>query len=549
MRMQVPCAGQRIDRITVITFAPTLSALADVPLLSHVARSVHATTDPELIRGFLLLRPGDACDERRRAESERIIRVQPYIADVTITPFADTLGGVELEVRTSDETALVGGARFSTHPISVRGIRFGSSNLDGKGMYLAGSWHRVDGYRDALWGHYVDNQLLGRPYTFSFTARRDQLGGGWDMGSEHPFYTDLQRIAWRTRVGEDESYVGFSSGGVSEHSLRVNRQYFDIGGIVRVGTPGRLSLFGASLSGEHEVPDTLPVLITPTGLRADSGSLLAGRYVTHHIARANLLWGVRDIAFRQVQGVDALHARQDLPVGFQLGTVFGRSLSVIGSGDDDIFTSGDLYLGIGGQHAAFRVQMSAEARRDNASGHWDGMLMAGGVEQHIQVAPHHTLYAMGNWSVGWRQRVPFRFTLADPDGGVIGYSRDREPGGQRVVMRLEHRGYYGRVFRFADIGSAVFVEGGRLWAGDVPYGVTTGYRAAVGASLFTAVPPGSARLWRLDVAVPVTAHATRSIEVRLSSSDWTTGFWHEPQDVHDTRERTVPGSVFGVGIR
>lgn len=549
MRMQVPCMGQRVDAITVITFAPTLSILNDVPMVSQVARSVHATTDPELIRRFLLLKPGDACDELRRAESERILRVQPYISDAEVATYADTLGGVELEVRTSDEASLVAGARFSLKPTSVRGARLGSSNLAGKGIYLAGSWEHVDAYRDALWGRYVDNQFLGHPYTLSFTARRDRLGGGWDLGSEHPFYTDIQRIAWRVRGGQDQNYVGFSTGGEDEHSLRVDRQYFDIGGIVRLGTPGRLSLFGASLSGEHEIPDTAPVLITPHGLMPDPGSELAQRYTTHHIARANLLWGVRDIAFRQVQGVDALHARQDLPIGFQLGMVFGRSLSVIGSGDDDIFTSGDLYMGFGGERAGYRMQMSAEARRDNQLGVWDGILLAGGAEQHLRVAQHHTLYAMANWSVGWRQRVPFRFTLSDPDGGVAGYSRDQEPGGQRGVLRLEHRGYYGRVFRFADIGSAFFVEGGRLWAGDVPYGVTTPIRGAAGVSLLAAVPPGSARLWRLDVAVPVTPHASHSVEVRISSSDWTNGFWREPDDVHGTRERTVPGSVFGVGIR
>jgi hypothetical protein len=47
-----------------------------VPLGLPVGAGLHHTTTcPDVIRRFLLLRAGEPCTERRRAESERVLRV------------------------------------------------------------------------------------------------------------------------------------------------------------------------------------------------------------------------------------------------------------------------------------------------------------------------------------------------------------------------------------------------------------------------------------------------------------------------------------------
>src|SRR5207249_1649556 len=102
-------------------------------------------------------------------------------------------------------------------------------------------------------------------------------------------------------------------------------------------------------------------------------------------------WGVRDIGFLRVRGFDALNAMQDLPVGFQIGTMFGRSLSVLGSRDDDIFLASDLYVGAGGSTFAFRMQASGEGRRGNDTNMWDGVLTTGRAVQYARLSPANTL--------------------------------------------------------------------------------------------------------------------------------------------------------------
>jgi hypothetical protein len=207
--------------------------------------------------------------------------------------------------------------------------------------------------------------------------------------------------------------------------------------------------------------------------------------------------------------------------------------------------SADLYMGVAGQRAAFRVQLQGEGRRSNDESRWDGVLTSGRVAQYVKLTNTHTFIGSAEWSGGWRQRVPFALTLGSNPGGVRGYGRSSTPAGQRAVVRAENRFRVGRPFGLGDAGVAVFADAGKLFAGDVPFGRETSIQSSVGLSLLAAVPPRSARLWRLDLAVPLGTEARgRRVEFRITSADRTAFFWREPPDIERARERTVPSSIF-----
>lgn len=540
----VKCAGQRIGAISIRSSAPTAAVFRRVPILAKVVGAIHKTTDADLIRNFLLLHEGDACDELRRAESERILRAQPFLADASVGVLSDENGDVMLDVRTTDEISLVFGGGLGPGP-SLRFIRAGNANLAGQGIFLAGEWRSGGEYRNGFGGRFASNQLFGRPYTFTAEGYQRPLGNDWQVDATHPFYTDIQRIAWRARSGAIDDYVQFLNDENSNHALRVARNYFDVGGLVRLGPVGRLSLFGASISGDDERPGDTPVLITNRGFAEDTSRVLRNRYESHRIARVNALWGVRDIGFKRVRGFDALSAQQDMPIGFQLGTMFGRSLSVLGSRDDDIFMAGDVYLGAAGRNNALRLQIEGEGRRSNDTQEWDGILTSARAVEYLKFWPSNTVTLSVEFSGGWRQRLPFKLTLNDREGGVRGYRSSQTPGGQRLVGRVESRQFVGRPFNLADLGVGLFADAGRLWAGDVPYGVNTPVRSSVGVSLLGSAPPGSARLWRVDFAFARNPEPGRGRwEVRVGSTNKTVFFLASPVDIDATRERTVPSSIF-----
>lgn len=547
---RVACAGQIVSEIVIRTQPPALGDLSKRGrLANHAAKLVkalHATTDAEVVKRLVIQHEGAPCRELARAESERILRAQPFIAEATITPRANADGTVTLEVVTVDELEWLVDVGVKAASPYVNRIRLGNTNIAGEALAVQGGWSKAVGpYRDSFSARVDDYQFLGRPYQMMLAGTRRPLGGDWTILAAHAFLTDLQRVAWRAATGGREEYIPLLRENADAPSLNISRSFSDIGGIVRIGEPGRLSLFGASYTREYDDGDNKFVRVTRRGMFPDSTPLAARDSVRpYRSARANLLWGVRNIHFVRTTGFDALTAAQDLRLGFQLGVLAGRSLAVLGSENDDIFVSADMYGGVGNEETLAAFQVEGEGRQDYDTNHWDGILGSGRAAVYRRMRPHHTLLLDGEWSGGWRQRLPFQLSLADDQGGVRGYGASQAGGAQRVVARAEDRWYLGRLKALADFGVAPFVDAGRLWAGDATFGTDTKVKIGAGVSLLVAVPPRSKRLFRVDVGYPLSPDPHAKLDLRIVVSDFTRNFWDEPRDVRRSRESTVPTSIF-----
>jgi len=162
---------------------------------------------------------------------------------------------------------------------------------------------------------------------------------------------------------------------------------------------------------------------------------------------------------------------------------------------------------------------------------------------YVKPAAAHIFIGSVEFAGGWRQRVPFQLRLGDLQGGVRGYRASRVAGGVRSVVRIEERWSFGAVTRHGALGLATFADAGRVWAAGVPFGVDSRTTVGVGVGLLVAVPPQSQRLWRLDVAVPVSPDQRARWEVRLTGV-WTRAFWREPDDVARGRAGAAPSTIF-----
>ena len=519
------------------------------PWVAGVVQDLHAVTREEVIRRFLALQVGDRCSELRRAESERILRQQPYLADARVVVRDDGNGGARLEVVTFDELSYVFGIAATTAGgAGLTAFKFGNRNVGGDAVDAQGEWRNGGFYRDLYAIRLVDYQLMGRPYQLALEGARRPQGHNWSGEFTHPFYSDLQRVAWRLSMGELDQYQQLlRQGDLLAPSVNVVRRFWSGGGILRIGLPGRLSLFGASLSLESEHPAPEPVFVTDTGIvpvNDSAAASLAGQWTPHRVARVNALWGVRNVRFLRVNGFDALRGSQDVRIGFQFGALFGRSLPFIGSDDDDIFVQSDVYIANGTRRNFVALQARGEGREDGNTRRWDGILGSGRLAWYTRPGSRVTIESSAEWSGGWRTRIPFQVSLADLDGGVRGYIDSRLAGAQRAVVRVEDRIFLGTVKGLADAGLATFVDAGRLWAGDAPFGVDATPRIGAGLGLIVAVPPRSKRIFRIDVARAFTADPDAKFEIRLTSGDFTRSFWRDPSDIRRASERTVPESVF-----
>lgn len=540
------CAGQIISNVVVIAQPPYTERLP--PQLDFVrrwARAVHETTRTDVIRRYLLLKRGDPCNQIARAESERILRAQPFLVDARIRVYDDNEGGVLLEVETRDEFSLIlNGALNASAPL-LRGIRIGDGNLFGSARSTALEWRDGGAYNDGWGATATDYQFGGERNELRLQGARTERGQILRADLVRPYYTDLQRFAFVGSLNGERNYTEFRRPNGPRNAVGFARRTALIGGITRFGSVGKLRLLGLSFTHADERVDSVPVLITREGFAVDTGEMFAANFRERHVARVNALVGVRLLRFTPVQGFDALTGTQDMPMGLQFHMVFGRAIPIGSAIDRDRFFASSLYLGGGGPRSFVGAQVISEARNDRGSRTWDNHVASGRLAWYFRPAVRQLTLSSAEWSAGRDMRTPFQLSLADFDGGLHGHRRSEIPGAHRAVVRLEQRYVLASRFDVADVGLAAFVEAGRLWGEpSVPYSQTTPVRGAIGVSLLAAVPPRSRRLWRLDFALPLGGDPNKQFEIRLSNRDKTRVFWKEPRDVEAGRERTVPTTLF-----
>lgn len=540
----VACAGRTVSAIEVDTRRPRFRG--PLALWRRAARSIglHNTETQEVVvRRYLSLEEGMPCTEFRRAESERLLRAQPFLATASVRTLDDGAGGVRVHVETVDEVPALIAARYGGGDWA---LALGNDNVFGSGTRVVARAEQRAHYRDGMGGAVEHRQVFGKPYVLSLDGMRHPVGERYAAELGHAFLTDLQRFAWHTGFSHRKDYMRLRPDeDDATLTLPIRQVTWDVGGVVRVGPPGRTFLGGGVLTGERVLPDRATVLITDTGFvappapHADAGS----QYAAARSVRANAVGGFRSIRYRNARGVDALSGQQDLANGVQLGLIVGRSIPRL-SPDNDGFVAAHVFAGYGSGWSYAAFQADGEARRAfDGSRDWDAILGSGRAAWYFKPARVFTSIASVEWAGGWRARFPAMLELGDREGGVRGFGDADLAGARRGVVRLEERWYAGPVRGRGDLGFALFADAGKVWAGDAPFGVTTPVAASVGLSVMAAVPVGGQRLYRADIAFPVRGPG-HGVEVRFSATDPTRAFWETPDDIMRARAAAIPQRIF-----
>jgi hypothetical protein len=537
------CRGERIAIITVLTRRPSeLERVDDDGALAAVGRRMWSPTMASVVRGYLRVKEGARCDEFARLESERVLRRQPFIADARIRVVRMGGDSIGLAVETRDDFPLVGGLGVRNGALSR--LRFGTQSFDGTAIAVEAQWREGFVYRDGIGLQITDRFAFGKPWELDLAGRRDPLGGGWEASLQAPFLTDLQRQAWYAGITSDDLFVPLRRGVGDDVLVNSERTQWLVGLGHRIGTPRRSGIGGLLLEGENVVTGSAPLVVREDGAVPYVGDELDDRHPSYTSVRAGGVLGLRYLDFVTVRGFDALTGAQDIGRGVQASVRASRSLWSEGGVDRDMLIGGTLYMGTATPRTMWVMQFDAEGRRPRGA-MWDGVIGSGRVAWYHQPSPSRLHAVSAELSGAWRNRLPFQVSAADRIGGLRGYSDARTGGGRRVVIRAEERWVLPSRADWLDLGLAGFVDGGRVWKGDVPFGVTTPYLASAGFSLLAATPSGSRRTVRLDVGFPLVAMpGTRGVDVRLTVRDLTRFFWSEPVEVTRGRQGALRERIF-----
>ncbi len=535
------CIGQRITKITVEPIGPQFGGpSASSSLITGLVRKFHVDTRVGVIRQFLQFTEGDICTEIKRRETERVLRAQWFIQDAQVLVYPDN-DGVQLIVTTVDVVALMADAAFKG--AVPRALSLGSSNLMGRGLLVEAGWRNNGGLRDGRFFRARSAITFRRPIQTSVNWNRFGLGNRADIEMRYPFFTDLQRYGFRGILGKDDDYVRFLRPAGDLPSQRVSRSFFSLGGVARIGHPGFLLVAGGSVSYDGETISPTAVIVTDSGARPFLEPLPLLPAQPQKVTRVNLLIGGRAMRFVPVEGFDALTGVQDLRVGVQFGGQFGRPLRLEGISSADLFASGDFYAGWGQSNLFTGTEWVFSGRK--ANGVWDGRLITGRTAVYFKPTKKSTTIVSAEYTGGKDVRVPFQVPLGQSAWGLRGYHDSYDAGASRFILRGEQRQAIGRPWGFADIGAVVFAETGRIWAGRVPFGVTTPWRGAVGTGVLVSVPPRARSLYRVDVVYALNPDARSSRwEMRLSSGNFTRAFWQDPNEARRARERSLISNIF-----
>jgi hypothetical protein len=491
------------------------------------ANRMHVRTREGVIRRELLFREGDCYIPALLQDSERILRSLSFIADADVFAIRQPDATYHVVVETRDEWSMRLEPQWDNDNggMALTGLELREDNLLGSGQHVSGYLKQYQGER--VYGAEVGTrQLFGTTLDAELGVAKTPVGISVVQRLAYPFRGENGRWAFRQQVEHLERnfeiFVPTEDGGpdVRRRFFAEARRSFDVGAVMRLGRRGNLTMFGLALAGEWtEYPRDYLSLDgggdQPMG--AATGQLnpfeppppVTGLDTVRSV-RVVFLAGQRNVYFQRRRALDAVRGTEDVRLGVEAEFAVGRSLNAFSDDDDLMVDLGFSLAGAPVRQIVAGVRATASGRRDFGAdaGAMEWRSVFGQADGWAYFRPseesRHTFVGSASIVTGWRTTVPFQLTLGNR-AGLRGFPAHAYPGERRIVATLEHRAYLGWPYaRLFDLGTATFVDVGKMWAGGDTYGVDSPLAVSVGAGLRLAFPPGSRRTYRLDVAVPVT---------------------------------------------
>lgn len=537
----VSCDGKIIARIDIQRSNRTVMDKQRAPEWARAALQpllLGTPTRPSAIQPFVQLKEGKSCTEQRRSETERLLRLQPYLADARVRVFDESDGRVRILVETVDDFRPIFGLGLRNSRPSE--IELGNSNIAGSGQTAAVRWRDGGAFRDGFGVRYADYHLFGAPNIALVDMARTPLGSFTNVSLGRPFYTDLQHTAGYAGYVKDDGYASFTRTAGDAFSIASSRERADAGFAVRLNTIGRVTyLLGALTSFERRTNGGQVVRLTDRGLVDTTDAALTNRFGAQTSTRVGAVLGIRALTFVRVTAFDGLEAAQDIARGMQVSTTVGKG---VGGDDSRRFATADLYTGVGNARSFVGLRVQAETRQ-NPTGWGDGVV-SGRLAWYARPSPRQTGIVSVEYVSATTDSVPYQLSIADGLSGVRGYTGSRLSGARRAIVRGERRFIMPGISRYLGWGLAGFADGGQMWAGKVPYGESA-FRGSVGVSVLAAVPRASRSLARVDIAYPLVAdrHA-KGVDVRVSYRATARAFWREPSQIARARLANPTTDIF-----
>ena len=494
----------------------------------RLANALHVRTKKELISRELLIDRGDCYDPVLLEESGRLLRAYDFIAHADVYGVRQEDGGWHVVVDTEDEWSTQVEVQFDmTGDFEFEALAVREKNLLGTGQSIEFFYRSMEATL-AYGLRYATPQLFRTRWDLALEAGKTRAGNLLHEEVSYPFLGETGSWAFRQYYHYRDRYFDYvlprdattcpADGPNCRILIPLRQRGFHIAGLRRFGRRGNLTVLGAGLavqSLQYPGDPATAVTLVRGGDYAgrepvDSALRAPAMALTESLrsVRGVLLLGKRNITWQRRTGLDSFQGQEDVRVGAELEVAMARSIAGFDS-DDDMYLAGDFYAAAGPPHLFLASRVRADARRDYDADIDDPEMKDVLAEAEVLLyvrpdpLPDHTVLFRAAASGGWNTRTPFQLTLGG-EGGLRGWPEEAFPGGRRLTLTAEDRWHHGwLVPDLADIGTSLFVDVGRIWGGEAPYGIDSGWRANVGTGLRINFPAGGTNTFRFDIAFPV----------------------------------------------
>ncbi|MEK6209498.1 MAG: BamA/TamA family outer membrane protein [Pseudomonadota bacterium] len=461
--------------------------------LFRLANKLHIRTRPGVIQRMLLFKSGEPVSVRLIEETERLLRSNRNLYDVSIRPVAHHDGVVDIEIKTRDTWSLDPGISLGrAGGVNSGGIALEEKNLLGTGTSL-GLSRTSDVDRSSTEFQISQNHAFGGWTSIAYSYATNDDGGHQSFNLARPFYALDTRWAAGLSLSKDNRIDSVYNSGVVAYQYRHRQDAAETyGGWSEGLIDGWTRRYSIGLTYQDDTYEIEPDLAPPPELPSDQ-TLVAPFF----------RYEVIEDGYRKFKNRDQIERPEYFEMGFQSSVQLGRSLTALGSSREAWLYSGRVSNGFELQ-SNHTLLTSASLSGQYGNGKGEHQLYSGSARYYAPHSKRALFFAGVSGDIVRNPDISDLLQLGG-DNGLRGYPLRYQSGDRRVLLTLEERLYTDWYpFRLFRVGGAVFFDVGRAWGGENQNTANPGWLSDVGFGLRILVARSAfGNVLHADVAFPL----------------------------------------------
>jgi Omp85 superfamily domain len=466
--------------------------------LFRLADHLHIRTRNATIRAQLLFAGGDKYLARKLAETERALRLLPYVYDARIVPIHYADGKVDVKVITKDVWTLSPGISFGRSG-GTNDTKFNlqDTNFLGLGKTLQVSrGSTVDRTSNTV--AWTDPNVLGSRWTSALTYSDSSDGSQRSVVVAQPFYS--LDAPWSTKISAnsfDRTISRYNLGDIVDQFSDKENSYELSGGISSGLVDGWTKRWTFGMRYDRNVFLPAPTTSVPAKV------LPPDRTLSYPFTGFDILQD----AYKKIGDENQIGRTEDLYFGTEVTGGVGYSNSAFGADRSAIMLTVKALRGLelpGQQQLFLTSDFASRIERGTPR----NLIADAAAKYYWRWHQDWLLYAALSGTTTHLLDPDMQLLLGG-DNGLRGYPLRFESGTSRALFTVEQRFFTDWYpFRLVRVGGAVFTDVGRTWGSGVIGNSDPGLLKDVGFGLRLGnTRSGLGNVLHVDFAFPLSSVA------------------------------------------